>query len=169
MTDAIDVIQQDHLNVDRLLKILEDTVASFQSAYTADDKKPDLDLLFTIIYYIRTFPDSIHHPKEEKHLFPALLARAPEAKGLIDLLHDQHEKGEKLIRDLSVSLEAFDKEFPSGVDDLQDAVKGYIYFQRQHIGLEERELLPLARIHPILGDNLERGFKMLFDRIATEV
>ena len=72
MTDAINVIHQDHLNFDRLLTILENTVRGFAESYGPEDRKPNLDLLFTIVYYIRTFPDSIHHPKEEKYLFPSV-------------------------------------------------------------------------------------------------
>lgn len=184
MTKAIDVIQQDHLNVDKVLKILENAVIRIQEFYDSNSIKPDLNLLFTIVYYMRTFPDNIHHPKEEEYLFPILLRRSPEAKPLIERLQSQHEEGENLLRCLSEALDNFDKEFPTDIDALQKATEDYVSFQRQHIGLEEREMIPLARTcltpedwvrinkifadgkHPILGANLESGFKMLFERIT---
>ena len=186
MTDAINVIHQDHLNFDRLLTILENTVRGFAESYGPEDRKPNLDLLFTIVYYIRTFPDSIHHPKEEKYLFPALKKRSPEAEDLIARLEQQHDVGAQKIRDLCAALEHFDKNFPEGLDDLRKAAEEYAIFQREHIGLEERELLPKARAcltssdwvainrafadssHPVLGENLEVGFQMLFNRAVSD-
>ncbi|NQV84466.1 MAG: hemerythrin domain-containing protein [Rhodospirillales bacterium] len=180
MTDAIEIIQRDHVNLDRVLSVLETTVNGF----APDQSKPDLEQLFSAIYYIRVFPDRFHHPKEERYLFPALRARCPETAELIDRLDGQHAQCAGLIDALDTALKAFDSGYPAGLEELRGAVRAYVDFQRDHIGLEERELIPLARDHlepadwgainqafgmgsdPMFGENMETGFRALFEKIT---
>ena len=67
---------------------------------------------------------------------------------------------------------------------LQEATRTYVDAQREHIDKEEHEVLPLAReslneedwgdisrafatnSDPMFGDNLEAGFRALFERIT---
>ena len=52
MFEAIETIKTEHGNLDRVLKALEESVAGLAAAET----KPDLDLLYSTLYYIRMFP-----------------------------------------------------------------------------------------------------------------
>ncbi|MDA0305889.1 MAG: hemerythrin domain-containing protein [Proteobacteria bacterium] len=180
MTDAIEIIQRDHVNLDRVLNVLETAVGGL----APDQSKPDLELLFLTVYYIRVFPDRFHHPKEEQYLFPALRARCPQAADLIDRLDGQHAQCAGLIDALDAALKAVDADYPAGLEELRAAVRAYVDFQRDHIGLEERELIPLARNHleaadwgainrafstdsdPMFGENMETGFRALFEKIT---
>ncbi len=82
------------------------------------------------------------------------------------------------------ALKAFDRDYPEGLAALQDAGARFIDFQRSHISLEEREVLPLAEqrlgaedwksveraFHsnsdPLFGENLASGFQALHRRIT---
>ena len=44
-------------------------------------KKPDFRLLAAMMYYIDTFPERFHHPKEDRYLFRILGLRHPAAGG----------------------------------------------------------------------------------------
>lgn len=184
MTNAIDIIHRDHMNFDKVLKVLQDTaLALSQGGGRATLAK--LDLLYSIVYYIRTFPDRVHHPKEEKELFPLLLKRRPDAVALIARLQAQHAEGEARVAALSDAVDKLEKSPEDGKAQLQAAAEAYVTFQREHIGLEERELLPMARAaltaadwssvdrafghdsDPMFGDNLETGFRTLFERITA--
>ena len=72
MTDAIEIIHHDHVNLDRVLKVLETAV----DGLAPDQPKPNLEPLYSAAYYIRVFPDRCHHPKEERYLFGAVRARS---------------------------------------------------------------------------------------------
>jgi branched-chain amino acid transport system ATP-binding protein len=180
MNDAIQIIQRDHINLDRVLNVLETAVDTLSPGQA----KPDLETLFLAVYYIRVFPDRCHHPKEEQYLFPALRARCPETAELITRLENQHGQGERLIDALDAALKAFDAGYPDGLEELRVALRAYVNFQREHISLEERELIPAARKHlqpadwgeinrafssdsdPMFGENIETGFRVLFEKIT---
>ena len=68
MTDAIEIIHRDHVNLDRFLNVLETAV----DGLAPDQPKLDLELLYSAFYYTRVFPDRCHHPKEERYLFGAV-------------------------------------------------------------------------------------------------
>ena len=72
MTDAIEIIHRDHVNLDRFLNVLETAV----DGLAPDQPKPILEPLYSAAYYIRVFPDRCHHPKEERYLFGAFRARS---------------------------------------------------------------------------------------------
>jgi branched-chain amino acid transport system ATP-binding protein len=181
MRDPIDIIKAEHSNFDKVLHALEEGVCEAGSS----SGKPDLETLFSIVYYIRVFPDKLHHPKEEQFLFPALRRRRPDSAPLVDELEQQHTEGERLRVELEQALRRCDQSWPNGYAELKDATRRYVNAQRRHIGTEERELLPLAReclstqdwegiqrafaknIDPLFGDNLETGFQSLFKRITA--
>jgi hemerythrin-like domain-containing protein len=72
MTDAIEIIHHDHVNLDGFLNVLETAV----DGLAPDQPKPNLEPLYSAAYYIRVFPDRCHHPKEERYLFGAVRARS---------------------------------------------------------------------------------------------
>ena len=72
MTDAIEIIHHDHVNLDRFLNVLETAV----DGLAPDQLKPNLEPLYSAAYYIRVFSDRCHHPKEERYLFGAVRARS---------------------------------------------------------------------------------------------
>lgn len=184
MTDAIDAIHQDHLNLDKVLSVLESVVDALDRGPGGGRPGAALDLLTSVIYYVRVFPDRFHHPKEEEYLFKALARRCPEAAGVIARLQAQHKEGETLIEALNGAVKAWENDPEGGIAALRDTAHAYVRFQRQHMGLEEREVLPLARRHlgqddwqvlnrvfrqasdPLFGENLETGFRSLFQRIT---
>lgn len=184
MTDAIDIIHRDHVNFDKVLTVLQDTADALSEA-EGRATPAQLDLLCSIVYYIRTFPDRVHHPKEEQELFPLLLKRRPDAAALITRLQAQHAEGEASVAALSAAVDKLEKCPEDGRAEVQVAAVAYVTFQRDHIGLEERELLPMARAaltandwsrvnrafgrdsDPMFGENLETGFRSLFERITV--
>jgi branched-chain amino acid transport system ATP-binding protein len=186
MNDAIDIIHREHVNLDRVLGVLEDEVRRLITANGRSNGKPDLELLYSVVYYIRIFPDRVHHPKEEKFLFPALVERSPELKDVIDELERQHTEGERRIDDLEAALRRCDTCFPDGISELQKASDSYVDFQRRHMSLEERELMPQARevlesgdwasinrafakdSDPLFGEIVETGFRVLLERITNQ-
>lgn len=180
MADAIEFIRAEHRNLDRVLKVLNETLDHL----SADGPKPNLDLLFSIVYYVRVFPDKLHHPKEEQFLFPSLRRYRPELDSVLNELERQHAAGTRDLERLDVALKTFDREYPKGLDALLEAGRHYVRTQREHMGVEERDILPVAKeclmaddwaamrrafaknTDPLFGEHLETGFRALFERIT---
>ena len=146
--------------------------------------RANLDLLFSIVYYIRVFPDKYHHPKEEDFLFKALRERDPESAGFLDQVTQQHSVGDRLVDELDAALKAYQDNYPDGLDTLAAAAETFVSSQFEHMQLEEEKILPAAEAaltpedwtaidqaftsnkDPMFGENLEVAFHSLHDHIV---
>ena len=138
MAEAIRIIKREHRNIETVLSLMHR-----RAEEAADDGTIDGDLFTAIIDYMKSFPDRIHHPKEERHVFAALQRRDPSLAPLLDLLREEHEMGRALLSGLEEVL-AFCRRDRSARGRFRDSVNAYIEFERRHMAREEREVLPLA-------------------------
>jgi hemerythrin-like domain-containing protein len=197
MANAIDRIQSEHSDYARVLSCLlavvkylracdKQRLAAVGNAIRAR-RAPNLDLLYSIVYYIRVFPDKFHHPKEERHLFTAVRNRSPETGEVLDRLVRQHATGKRQVDELDAALKAYEKNYPNGLEKLAAAAEGFVAAQREHMRLEEDEVIPVAKAvlseedwrgiddafagnaDPLFGENLETGFHSLHDHIVHGV
>jgi hemerythrin-like domain-containing protein len=109
--------------------------------------QPDFDLLGAMVYYIDTFPERFHHPREDAHLFARLLTRAPVAQPLVAKLEAEHVASREKMRDLAQALERYRTGGAREFGAFRDALDAYSSFQWKHMRAEEEELLPLARAY----------------------
>jgi hemerythrin-like domain-containing protein len=144
----------------------------------------DFALLDAMLRYIEGFPERLHHPKEDKYLFPVIRRLAPELDAVIDELEQQHESGRALIRELRESFE----DLRSGVirnTAFADVVERYVEFHWKHMRLEEDQVLVFAdqrlpasdaqsieaafesNDDPLSGISTADEFRDLFKRIAN--
>ena len=105
---------------------------------------PDFAALRAMLFYVDEFPEKRHHRKESELLFPKLRARTPLARDLLDRLDEDHARGERKIRHVEHALLAFEMLGESRRAEFESAVKSYVEFYLEHMGLEEKEILPLA-------------------------
>jgi len=181
MTQAVRILREEHRSLSAVINALE------QLARQARDVsvKPDFSVFRAMIYYIDAFPERQHHPKEDQQLFARLLARAPQAKGVLEQLHVEHAKGGEMIRELERSLLAFEQTWPQGAQGFADGVAAYAQFHRQHMRTEEQQVLPLAEralakedwqaiaaafaanTDPLAGAPTDKGFGELLSRIVA--
>ena len=117
-------------------------------------------------------------------MFGAVRVRCPETAKLIERLEKQHAERARLINELDTAHKAFDAGFPAGLEELRAVVHAYVDFQREHIALEGRELIPAARNHlepadwgainrafgtdsdPLFDENMETGSRALSEKIT---
>ena len=77
MTTLIDVLREEHRNIEKLLGVLEQELSVFDHR-----ERPDFDTLRAIIDYFAEYPARCHHPKEDmmveilKARDPVLMARS---------------------------------------------------------------------------------------------
>lgn len=180
MKEAIGILKNEHRSISVVLLALK------HLAEMAQDRQlnPDFQVFRSMLRYIDEFPERLHHPKEDEHLFARLVQRAPESKKLVDELKDEHVQGAKLIRELERKLLFFEEGWPAGSVEFLGAVDAYADFHWKHMRKEETQLLPLAERHLTAGDWRaidaafernrdpiagieERDFQKLFTRIAN--
>ena len=136
MSEAVRVIWQEHANISRVLECLRAVISDSESA-------PDPDLLTAILDYMEGFADTMHHPKEEHYILPALIRRKPDFAILIQQIQDEHDRLGKTLSDLRRRLAAY-RASPAELEGLRDDVEAYIEFQLTHMAREDRGLLPVA-------------------------
>jgi hemerythrin-like domain-containing protein len=137
MTEAINTIRLEHHRLASVLACFRYLIDELQSGRVL----ADLTVLFAILDYLEAFPDTFHHPKEERYLFAALRRRRPEAGDLIDRLCDQHAEGVELLTRLRSALADYRRD-ASSFGELRRLASAYVDFEYAHIKCEEQELLP---------------------------
>lgn len=137
-SEAKRIIQDEHRSISAVLSGLKDL------ARLAQDTKvtPGFDALRAMIYYIDAFPERMHHPKEDRHLFAKLLERDPSSRALVESLQSEHVQGASLVRDLEQSLLKFEELWPRGAAEFAAAVERYARFHWDHMRREEHQVLP---------------------------
>lgn len=179
MRDAVRILRDEHRAISAVLSGLRELARLAQ----APGVRPDVAALRAMVYYIDTFPEKLHHPKEDEHLFARLAPRAPESAPLLRELRDEHVTGARLVRELERAVLGFEQSWPEGGAAFRDAVEAYAAFHWQHMRKEEQALLPLAEQRltaedweaiaaafrankdPLAGAD-EQNFQRLFQRIA---
>src|SRR5262245_54373608 len=73
MPMIMDVLRQEHRNIEKLLVVLEQELSVFYRA-----ERPDYELIKAVITYFAVYPDTYHHPLENI-IFEKLKARDPAA------------------------------------------------------------------------------------------
>ena len=180
MKESIGILKDEHRSISAVLLGLKDLAEMAQEARV----KPEFQVFRSMLRYIDEYPERLHHPKEDEHLFARLVKRAPESKKLVEDLKAEHVQGARLIRELERKLLFFEEGWPAGAAEFLGAVGAYADFHWKHMRREETELLPLAQRHltdddwraidrafsantdPIAGIE-ERDFQKLFSRIAN--
>jgi hemerythrin-like domain-containing protein len=140
MRTALNVIRDEHRSIAAVLHALKELAKQAQDPAV----RPEFEVFHAMIYYIDQFPERLHHPKEDRYLFPPVVQRAPQAKRLVDDLRAEHAMGVQLVRDLEQSLIAVEVGWPGGAATFLKAVDAYAEFHWKHMRKEEQELLPLA-------------------------
>jgi hemerythrin-like domain-containing protein len=180
MKESIGILKSEHRSISAVLLGLKHLAEMAQDAHV----KPEFQVFRSMLRYIDQYPERLHHPKEDEHLFARLEKRWPAAGKLIEGLKAEHVQGAQLVRELERKLVFFEEGWPEGAPEFLGAVDAYADFHWKHMRKEETQLLPLAELHLTAEDWLaidaafarnrdpiagvaERDFQKLFSRIAT--
>ena len=76
MIEIIEVLHQEHRNIEKLLRVLERELGVFEHG-----GRPDYEVVLAVIEYFKEYPDSCHHPKEDI-IVEKIKARDPAAAAI---------------------------------------------------------------------------------------
>ena len=180
MTDLAALWHAEHVNLARLLDLLEKQVAAFHVG-----EQPNYDLMHDVVYYLRHYPDEIHHPQESV-AFARLLERDPTMKSQIDRLMQEHRVLAAVGETLLAHLDAVVADALEPRSTVEAAAATYLAYYRQHLAAEEKEVIPRAAElltpqdwaavaaavpagpDPLFGEDVEARFRKLRRQIALE-
>jgi len=181
MSKTLNIIRDEHRSIAAILHGMEFLVQNIR----ARKKKVDPRVFHAMLYYLDTFSERIHHPKEDRFLFKAMRERSAEADTHIADLEEEHARGEDALRRLAQCLiryeEGGEREFPAFEREVENFVRNY----RDHMRKEEDVVFPLAERllsaqdwqaidhafeenrDPLAGERDTRDFEKLFARIVN--
>ena len=181
MKTALNVIRSEHRALAAVIHGLQYLVDQVRKG----GPTPDFRVLRAMLHYIDTFPERLHHPKEDRYLFAKILSRYPEGSSIISGLEAQHVHGAQLVRELERALLAWEEEGVTGFPSFAHQVREFSEFHWKHMREEEDVVLPLAeRVlldedwqeidaafegnrDPLIGKDAQAGFDKLFSHIVN--
>ena len=137
---ATTIIKEEHAALAAMLR----SILLLLDQHRRQGSLPDFAALRAMLFYVDEFPEKRHHRKESELLFPKLRARTPLSRELLDRLDDDHERGERKIRNVEHALLGFEMLGEPRRAAFEEAMERYTDFYLAHMALEEREILPLA-------------------------
>ena len=122
--------------------------------------KPDFELLGAMVYYIQTFPERFHHPKEDAYLFRLLRLRHAAATPLLDRLQAEHRAGADKLRTVEQTLARYRHGGAAELAAFSGAVAAYSALHYGHARSEENEVLPMAAtiLHAADWEEIDAAF-----------
>lgn len=138
MSRIIEMLREEHRDIEKLLLVLEDELSVFDR-----QERPDYEVIQAVIRYFQDYPDCCHHPKEDM-IFEKLKARDPvAAKSVGDLEAEHRHEGRRLQRVADIVRNILlDHEIPRQTFD--DVMHDFIEKERAHMRMEERLLFQAA-------------------------
>jgi len=179
MSDVIAALTCDHVNIAKILDLLESEILAIEVG-----KTPDYPLLQDIMCYMNQYPDRFHHPKEDL-VFEKLVERDPTASAAVNDALDQHISIGLAGREFDRMLRTSEVDSVHVREGIGTAGFAYIRALRQHILLEDKTLFPMAKAaltdrdwqsvnreidaieDPLFGKMIADGYKRLY-RLITD-
>ncbi|MDN7874972.1 hemerythrin domain-containing protein [Burkholderia aenigmatica] len=138
---AITVILHEH---DQLSTVIEG-MRRFVHLLVAGAPVPGPIVFRAMLYYIREYPQQVHHPNEDRYLFRPLRDRTDEFDSVLNELESQHDRGDMKLRNLEHALTRYELKGASALRTLGALMDDYAEFHADHRCLEETLILPAAK------------------------
>jgi len=137
------IIRDEHRSVAAVIHGLEFLVRQTRERGAA----PQFPLLRAILHYIKSFPEALHHPKEDAYLFRKLRLRTSEFNDTLDKLESQHLVGSRLVAEMEAALDRYETNPADGFERFAETVKAFAALEWPHMLLETKVILPAAQKH----------------------
>lgn len=178
---ALAIIHDEHRSLGAVLHGLRFLVREMQEK----GGEPDFKLLWAMLYYMDAFSERLHHPKEDAYLFARLRERTREADEIIATLEQQHVDSAERLHQLEQALGQLEAGAQGSLEAFAQTAEKLIEEAWQHMSLEEKVVIPLAKKHlttedwggiaeafgengdPRFGAKPDHEFRDLFTRIVN--
>lgn len=138
MPAVIETLRADHVNMARLLHLVEAEIGVFEAG-----KVPDYALLGDILDYLLNYPDLCHHPLENT-IYRRLRDRVPAKADAVQEIEDEHGKIAELTRRFAAAVHNVATESLIPREAFVDLGNKFLDLMRRHMIAEETRFFPLA-------------------------
>ena len=170
-------LRADHRNMALLLELLE-----VQTDRLLACEEPDYDLMRDIMIYMTSYPDTVHHPKEDL-IYTHLKTVRPGIGDWLERIEGEHHDIRTLGTNLRNDIEAIESGTVMRRCLVIAGLRRYLKKLRQHMSWEERDLFTLAddlqgeenwstiawpdseTSDPLFGPEVQHRFRRLMARI----
>lgn len=178
--NVVRIIEQEHTNLTAVIHCMQQFVRTLGQG----NAQHDLKIMRAMLLYVIDYPERVHHPKEEEHLFARLRQRTHDVDGTLDELSRQHVRGTALTRELEHALARYEFQGAPALPALRLLVEEYGTFFFEHMRLEEDVVMPAALHHltesdwividlafsangdPLTGAPIQNNFARLYQLIV---
>ena len=98
MIEIIEILRQEHRNLEKLLGVMEQELGVFDRG-----DGPDYEVLGAIIEFFKKYSDSCHYPKEDI-IYEKFKVRDPDRAASISDLQAEHREGAVRLRRVAAPL-----------------------------------------------------------------
>jgi hemerythrin-like domain-containing protein len=136
MVEIIEILRQEHRNIEKLLRVMEQELSVFDRG-----ERPDYEVFGAVIEFFRQYPDSCHHPKEDI-IYEKFKERAPDRAATMPDLEVEHREGASRLRRLAHAIDAVLNDQEVMRESVDRVVRDFIDNERKHIALEDEVVFP---------------------------
>ena len=140
MQSAIAIIKDEHRSLAVVIKGMSFLLERAQ----ASGEPPDFPLLRAALYYIETFTEALHHPKEEAYLFRLLREHTGEFDEQLARLEREHAEEEQTYYELARTLKRYGGSTADGPAAFAEVFNRFAAEAWKHMSFEEEVILPAA-------------------------
>jgi len=136
MVEIIEILRQEHRNIEKLLRVMEQELSVFDRA-----ERPDYEVFGAVIEFFKKYPDSCHHPKEDI-ICRKFKARDPGRAASIADLEAEHREGAVRLRRVAQAIDSVLNDQELLRENVDRIVRDFIDNERKHIALEDEVIFP---------------------------
>lgn len=139
MSKPLQVLYDEHQSIAAVLDAFSFLLREAERGRPVDPK-----VFKQILYYLDVVPERYHHPKENEYLFAPLRSRTHDADDLVAKLEHQHVMGDQAMKQLEQLMSRWDAGGLPEQSAFVAAARVFVDRYREHMVLEEEQLMPLA-------------------------
>jgi len=136
MVEIIEILRQEHRNIEKLLRVMEQELTVFDRG-----ERPDYEVFGAIVEFFKNYPDSCHHPKEDI-IYEKFKTRDPGRAASVADLEAEHREGAVRLRRVARVIESVLNDQELLRESVDRIVRDFIDSERKHIALEEEVVFP---------------------------
>ncbi|PSL13232.1 hemerythrin-like domain-containing protein [Marinobacterium halophilum] len=129
-------LHQDHINLSRLLEMLERKVERLRAGV-----HPDFSLMAEVVAYVGGYADQHHHPREDL-IYAFFRGRSTELDQAFERCEAEHQDLKHLSTRLSDSIDGVLNDVVMPMDQLTDQLDAFVQAEKCHIDFEEQAIFP---------------------------
>ena len=136
MVEIIEILRQEHRNIEKLLAVMEQELSVFDRG-----ERPDYEVFEAILEFFKMYPDSCHHPKEDV-IYEKFKARDPGRAASVADLEAEHREGALRLRRVAQAIDNVLNDQELLRESVDRIVRDFIDNERKHIALEDEVIFP---------------------------